>query len=303
MKSIMIGKTSLNIKDYECSNDGVYLPKDKLRLWLYVNMTDACPATCQFCVHAASKSHEASSFDVDTFGKTLKQIAPYVSGISLTGGEPMLNVDLIESVINIIRYSVSPDIELDMVSNGLNINMLPNIKGIDRFATIHISRHAVDDQNNRHLMNWSDAPSAYELKHVFASLKDPGLTVLNCVLQKNGVHDQNSALEYLEFASEVGAANVSFIGMFMANDYCRNEYVSPVGLSLGEDPRVNVWNHFRDHDYCQCSTGDYHAEAGWIRYYYRCPGKQQGPDYCRQLVYGTDNLLRTGFGNSPVIIL
>ena len=129
------------------------------------------------------------------------------------------------------------------------------------------------------------------------------LTVLNCVLQKNGVHNLESVRAYLEMAAEIGAANVSLIGMFLANDYCRENYISPEILDFSGDCRFSIWNHFHDHDYCQCSSGDYKAEAGYVRYYYRCPGNVAKPDYCRQLVYGTDNQLRAGFGDAPTIEL
>lgn len=129
------------------------------------------------------------------------------------------------------------------------------------------------------------------------------MTVLNCVLQKEGVCDLPSAADYLEFAAEIGAANVCFIGMFKANDYCRRNYISPLDIAFEQDRRFNIWNDFRDHGYCRCSTGDYRASAGWIRYYWRAPGAQPAPDLCRQLVYGADNVLRAGFGDSDEIIL
>ena len=129
------------------------------------------------------------------------------------------------------------------------------------------------------------------------------MTVMNCVLQQRGVHDLESVRAYLEMAAWIGAANVSLIGMFKANNYCRINYISPANLDLSGDPRFTVWNHFHDYDYCQCLSGDYRAQSGYIRFYYRCPGKTAGPDVCRQLVYGSDNVLRAGFGNAEVIEL
>ena len=45
------------------------------------------------------------------------------------------------------------------------------------------------------------------------------------------------------------------------------------------------------------------VEVTYVRYYYRCPGNVPAPDCCRQLVYGADNVLRAGFGNSEVVDL
>ena len=303
MKTLQIGRTMLSCKDYECSDDGVYLPKEKLNLWLYIELTDACPAACPFCVFSEAAHRTGKRLDPEKLRKTLQQIAPVVSGVSLTGGEPMTDIPLLEETIRIVQETIPDEIELDMVTNGLNIRKLPELEGIRRFGTIHVSRHAVEDDVNAVLMRWKDAPAMETLKEVFASLPDPGATVLNCVLQQYGVHDMETVRAYLEMAAWIGAANISLIGMFKANDYCRRNYISPAMLDFSGDPRFTVWNHFRDYDYCQCSTGDYKASAGYVRYYYRCPGNVPAPDCCRQLVYGADNLLRAGFGNAEVIEL
>lgn len=294
MRKIRIGKTELTVIDYECSQDGRYLLKEQLRLWLYVILTDSCNAACPFCVNPSKTSGNA--FDVATFSLTLERIVPFISGISLTGGEPMLDTRLVEDVVAVVREKVDPSIELDLVTNGTNLNKLPDLKGLERFTTIHLSRHAPDDATNRQLMRWKKAPSSREIEDVFKALPDSGCTVLNCVLQHSGVHDIHTASAYLEFAAEIGAANVSFIGMFPSNVYCRERYVSPLTLGIHADDRYTTWNNFHDHEFCHCSTGDYRAKRGYIRFYYRCPSLFEKPDYCRQLVYGSDNVLRQGFG-------
>ena len=103
--------------------------------------------------------------------------------------------------------------------------------------------------------------------------------------------------------NSIKAANVSLIGLFHANDYCKENYVSPLALNLETDSRFTIWNHFHDHDFCQCSTGDYKAKSGYIRYYFRCPGNIPTPETCRQLVYRSDNVLRAGFGDAERVEL
>lgn len=298
MREITIGKTVVAVKDYECAQDGDYIPKKEPRLWLYVNLTDACPAACPFCVHAP----DGGTFDIKRFERTLRWVAPHIRGISLTGGEPMLDKGLVEDAVCVINKWVPRETEVDLVTNGVNIAALPELIGIGRFAVLHVSRHAADDTANRRLMRWPQAPSAAQIGEVFSALKDPGMTVLNCVLQAGGIHDLPSVIDYLEFAASLGAANVSFIGMFRANAFCGQNYVSPAAIPFESDARFHIWNRFCDHGYCSCSSGDYHAKAGWIRFYYRCPGDEPAPDYCRQLVYGADNRLRTGFGKESAEI-
>ena len=303
MGTLQIGRTLLECREYVCSRDDVYFPKEKLRLWLYITLTDSCPAGCPFCVCSAAGSSTGQHADPDKLRKVLQQISPVVSGISITGGEPMTDIPLVEEVIRVVEETIPPDIELDLVTNGLHIEKLPGIRGLMRVTRVHVSRHAVEDDRNAELMRWKEGPSMEALKNAFSALPNRGTTVMNCVLQEGGVRDLKSVCSYLEMAAWIGAANVSFIGMFKANDYCRKNYISPAELDFSGDPRFTVWNRFHDHDYCQCLTGDYKARSKYIRFYYRCPGRVPGPEVCRQLVYGPDNVLRAGFGNAAVIEL
>ena len=300
MREIQFGRQTVLAKDYECSQNEIYVPKEQIRLWLYINLKDACPAGCPFCVHASAHQN-SGHLNPDRLRQVLSIIAPQISGVSLTGGEPMLDLPLLEDVIAVLQESVLPSIDLDIVTNGCRLETLPALRGIDRFATIHVSRHAVDDETNAALMNWQDAPTRHLLQEVFADIHDPGAIVLNCVLQKRGVHDLDSAMRYLEMAAEIGAANVSFIGMFPVNDYCRDHYVFPGSFDFQADQRFQIWNQFHDYDYCRCTTGDYRANRRYIRFYCRCPGEKLAPTYCRQLVYGADDKLRQGFGPAAVI--
>lgn len=305
MQFLQIGDCRLPVKDYECSENGVYPEKTRLQLWLYLELNDACPANCPFCVYRAGqgRSVPGGKLDPRRLEQILTEIRPFVRGVSLTGGEPMLEPGHVEQIVRVIRDTLPPEIELDLVTNGVNLARLPTLEGLSRFATVHISRHAADDAQNRGLFGWDGAPSLDALRAVLADLPDRGASVLNCLLQRQGVCDQCSALAYLETAAALGAACVSFIGMFPANDFCRRNAVSPHVLDLAHAPGVTVWNHFRDHGFCECSAGDYLAEAGYVRYYYRCPGPDPAPAYCRQLVIDPAGRLKTGFGAAPEIAL
>ena len=125
--------------------------------------------------------------------------------------------------------------------------------------------------------------------------------VFNCVLQKDGVHDIEGIAEYLEMAAEAGISNTSFISMIPANGYCMDQFVDPEMFNLENDSRFRVWNHFHDYEYCSCSAGDYRARKGWVRYYYRSPGKEKAP-YSRQLVYTENNRLLDGFGGNQIYV-
>lgn len=289
----------LRVKDYYCSDckDGPYIECADVKLWLYINLTDQCNARCPFCVHPQGNSKAV--LDPMVLKKTLKKIAPHVKGVSITGGEPMLYPDLVDEVASIVDETFDLSVELDLVTNGTNLAAIPELRYLDRFSSIHISRHKIDDKENAELMGFS-APTIEEIKSMILGLNDKGKIVFNCTMQNRGVENLKDMAEYLEMAAAAGVRNSSFIGFFPANDYCTENYISPAEIDITEDKRFRVWNQYFDHEFCSCSSGDYNAKAGPTRFYYRCPGKSCST-YCRQLVYNADNSLLDGFRGNRII--
>ena len=165
--------------------------------------------------------------------------------------------------------------------------------------SIHISRHRIDDESNRRVMG-GNTPGLDALSSVIRRSSDPARFVFNCVLQKSGVHNLEDIASYMEMAAEIGMRNSSFIAVVPANHYCREQYVDPGSIDFSQDSRFRVWNCFHDHEYCSCSSGDYRARKGYVRYYYRMPGSLAAP-YARQLVYDAENRLRLGFSGEMVM--
>ena len=250
-----------------------------------------------------------------SFRNILKQAAPFIYSISFSGGEPMLFPALVDELIGIADELLAPRTEIDLVTNGTNIEKLPHLRHFSRLSSIHLSRHAPDDIENRRLMNYETAPSLESIRNTLKAMSDSGKVVLNCVLQENSMHSIRDVVEYLDFAISAGVANTAFISMFKANDYCVSHYISPEMLSLETDAdfaawnelhpdqQFYVWNRFRDHDFCRCLSASYKNSQGQTRFYFRCPGEVRRADYCRQLVYTADNLLVDGFGSSRRILL
>lgn len=296
---ISINRKRYLVKNYYCAaDDNVYIQRRDRRLWLYINLTDGCPASCPFCVNAEKRvSGTGNMIDMTRLGKCLSLIAGHVYGVSITGGEPMLYPDLVDQTAELID-KILPHAILDLATNGLNLDSILSMKMTERFEGIHLSRHVVDDEANRKLMGF-EAPSREDIAVIIKQMSDPGKIVFNCVLQKGGVENLKQVRQYLEMAGDVGVNNTSFIGMFPANEYCRDRFVSPEDV-LVHDSDFHIWNHFHDHDYCSCSSGSYQTLSGPVRYYYRSPGRNSKAPYIRQLVYTADNRLLDGFGGNEI---
>ena len=295
---IRIGKQKLHIKDYYCAGeDDVYLPRKDGKLWLYIHLTNECNAACSFCVNAAErKTSGAGILSLALLRECLISLSGRISGVSITGGEPMLYPDLTDRVAELVM-DILPDAMLDLATNGTNLESILSLRTLDAFEGIHISRHSPDDRINDRVFG-RRMPTAEEIRRLLSGMSDPAKIVLNCVMQKGMTDSEQAVIDYLEMAASAGVRNTSFIGMFRANEYCRENYVSPAILEL-KDPRFHAWNHFHDYDYCSCSSGSFDAVAGPVRFYYRCPGKSR-PSYTRQLVYTADNRLLAGFGGEEI---
>ena len=298
MKTIQIGNRELSVKDYYCAQEGSYIPRDDGRLWLYVNITDVCPGRCPFCVNPGRKSG-STPFDIQRFRDVLAVIRPHVYGVSFTGGEPMTEPSLLDEAIRAAAEIMGRHVEIDLVTGGIDIPGILSLGAAGALDSIHISRHRIDDLENRRLMG-IPAASGNEIRNMVSALSDPAKVTLNCMLQKGGVSDLADIAEYLSFAAGLGVSNVSFIGMIEANGYCKEHYVNPGTIDFSKDAKFRIWNRFRDHEFCSCSSGDYFTGSGWIRFYYRSPGNAK-PPYARQLVYTADNKLLDGFGGAEII--
>ena len=322
MKELRIGNISLAVKDYycksadsfssSCGTDSDYLVKDDPKLWLYVNVTDRCNAGCQFCVsHSNPANTEVAK--IDSFRKALEVARPYIYGVSFTGGEPMLYPAVLDELISVTDEMMPDDSEIDIVTNGTSCSSLCELKNIDRLTTIHISRHSTEDERNDRIMGFHD-PGLIELKELISSVNDPGKFVLNCVLQDGGVDSMEAAAKYLDMAIDIGVQNSCFITMLDVNPSCKDRQVRvdnwPVFSDSGcelwnsshEYAQFNVWNRYHDYSYCSCLSGSYSNLHGRTRFYFRSPGADIAPDYCRQLVYTADNKLRDGFGQHRTVI-
>lgn len=323
MKRIKIADTYLVVKDYHCVECGdffkplegsSYIEKSETKLWLYVNATDFCNANCPFCVSRDSCSMTHSTVDPSAFEDTLQLIKDFVCGVSITGGEPTLALEVVNQLIEVTDKILGHDIEIDLVTNGSNLDKLMHMQWFDRLTSIHISRHHYDDDINNSIMQWK-VPAPFDIRTFMQEVNNPSRVVFNCVLQKGGITSCSDVQKFLDYSISLGVRNTSFITMIKANDYCCENYISalmfPFVSSLGyagwnnshPNAQFDIWNYHRDRKYCSCLSGGYKNENGRTRFYFRCPGEEASPDICRQLVFTSSNVLQDGFGNNRKILM
>ena len=210
----------------------------------------------------------------------------------------MLCYETVNSVIAAVEEICDHTTEIDMVTNGTSFTKIHELIDIEKLDSIHLSRHCIKDEDNNRLFGFR-TESASDIAAVLNALEDPAMFVLNCVLQKTGISSTEDVIDYLEFASSLGIRNVCFIGMSRLNEYCETNYADPADINFTQEKGFHIWNAYRDHDFCSCSSGSYDAEKGSIRFYYRRMGNNSAP-YARQLVYTADNRLLAGFSGAEI---
>ena len=96
------------------------IPQPVEQMRIEVNLVDHCNLNCKFCDHF-SPIAEPYYLSIEEFEKDIKQLAKLTNnklgGLSLIGGEPLLNKDIIEFLRISRKYL--PETVIDVVSNGI----------------------------------------------------------------------------------------------------------------------------------------------------------------------------------------
>ncbi len=103
---------------------------------LYLEITRECSMCCEHCLRG---NHEHEYMSIDTLANSLKDIK-YIKTLLLSGGEPLLNIILLEQLSSIIaKYNIKID-RIGIITNGTicskrHIKALSKIKEkCDEFA-------------------------------------------------------------------------------------------------------------------------------------------------------------------------
>ena len=298
----LLGNTLL-CKGYCCArNGGDYAPKpEPLKLQLSIFPANYCPAGCRFCI-AADTIRDRSKLDLGRLEDTLwkLQAAQAVRGISISGGEPFTDVPLLNRVINLCFRVFGMHMEINVNTNGMNIQRIFEIEQLSCLEALHISRHHYDDAVNSRIFGYP-MPGHEILSHALHSVGCRDLFVLNCMLLKDHIGSAEEVHRYLDFAIEMGAGKVSFITATPVNGYTRAQRVNFSAVLRDEDPRLLFTREYRDYAYCRCRDGVYVSPAGKLIEFYGRETTASGCSYVRGLSYGADNLLRAGY-TGPVLL-
>jgi len=171
-----------------------------------------CDSSCQFCFGSDKKLKKIGRIKyLKKLRDTLDGLPPYFTQISITGGEPTLS-PLLEDILHSIDKDRFPKLVLTTTATK-NGNLL-GTRFIDKVDHINISRHSIDDEENRKIFCNNDIPDKEELKELITELNIAGIDVtLSCVLREKVILDElfrARIIQYIKFAKEVNATACQF---------------------------------------------------------------------------------------------
>ena len=294
----LLGK-KIKIKNYNCSINKDIFQREKIKLNLYIKINDECNAQCLYCSNHNMKNN--GKLDIEKLTFLLKELKKQdlINRISITGGEPMLNFELLNNVINSV-FEVIPNAFLTINTNGFNLKNILNLDEIDKIEGVHISRHHYDDVKNNEIFGIKVA-GYNDIKKVMEMLSNKRLIRLNCLLLKGNIDNIDEVNKYLEFASLLDVFRVGFVSLMKVSDYCKENFIDFNNVFNKDCINTNILRHYYDQNICECINGAYISDEGKIIEYYARMTKELNCDYARQLVYTSDNKLTLGFGKEIII--
>ncbi len=296
IKTINLFGKELAVKNYICSEDGIYYrrkPKETV-LQLSVCLTSRCMASCPFC--SAGNTNEEKKIDLKKLERVLTEIKKEVRilCVSFTGGEPFDDIKLLDEAVSVVFGVFGFDMQVSVKTNGIRLMDMHKIKYLPQIDTIHISRHHYDDAVNDRLFG-IHMPGTEELREIIHSVEYRDIFVINCLLLKNAVSTPAEAHKMLDYAIYLGVPKISFITCMPVNKFAAEQRIRFDDVIREDDSSLLFTRGYHDFDVCRCKDGIYVSDKGDIVEFYGRTTEPQACSYCRGLVYGADNRLRNGF--------
>lgn len=303
LRNIELWGKQLVCKGYVCSEDGInYKAKpEQIKLQISIIPTDYCPGKCPFCI-AGKTIRNNNSLDLKILENRLQELKKVniVRGISITGGEPFVDVDKLDKIVSMVFDIFGYNIELSINTNGIGLNQLDKIRELEHVDTIHVSRHHYDDEINRSLFG-INVPSTEEFQNIVSSLDFPDIFVINCMLMKDYIGTTTEVHKFLDYAITLGVPKVSFITGAPVNPFIANQAVVFDDVLKTDDSSLLFTRGYQDFKYCRCHDGIYVSPEGRLIEFYGRQTDTSSCDYIRGMVIGADGHIRGGF-NGEILL-
>ena len=271
----------------------------------YLMATKKCNGSCLFCdIKKQFLNQPEPEPDLDKLRRTLTGLFGdnLISKISITGGEPLLNPDRTNKLLNTI-FSVKPNAKVDITVNGSLLGNLNLLDHADRLSTIHVSRHHFDQEMNDRVFGLKTA-TLDKLKKYAG--KFPGVISLNCCLVPGYIDSASLVEKYLDWAATIrGLKSAGFISLMNKNEFCATAVVEEKEILDWIDRNPDNFQHdyLYDTDICECRVfRRVPSNFRPMTVFWWKVNKLHLP-YCRQLMFTEDSRLTVNFNEIAEIMV
>lgn len=289
----------IQLRDNLCTCKKGEIINGELYYNLYISITDVCLANCKFCNNNTKQKCTKSNIklDLDKLEAVIKELKNKVelNRISITGGEPLLDISQLNRVLNLIFEVCGKNQMVTINTNGINLAKIFELDSLDLLEGIHVSRHHFDDTINDEIFGFKTA-HIQDIENVQNKLKNKKLLRLNCLLIKDYIDSKDQVKSYLEIASKLNIFRVGFVGLMSINDYSKEHYIEYKDVFEDFDESFQARQLFNK-DVCDCLNGVYMAQNGNLVQYYARVVRKLNPELAGQFNYSFDNHFNAGFNN------
>lgn len=295
MEKIKIFNQDLIVKNELCGTNPEKPRIAHAQLRLYVKLTDNCNAHCLFCANENSCDYGNINLKKLEFVIRYLKSLDRLHGISITGGEPLLEYNKLFKLLDII-YQIDPDIEVQISTNGINLLKLLEYPNINNLESIHISRHHYDDDINNKIFRSDRVATSNDIATLQNHLEDKKIININTIVMKDYISNLQEIKAMLDHVGELGVYKTGFVSLMKCNPYAEEQFINFNTIFSHLDESFFKGHHFYSRDYCECLDGIYLTKYNKLVEYYARMVKDCNCPYTTQLVYTSDNRVTAGFG-------
>lgn len=295
MEKIELFGHELIVRDSLCTTNTDVLKIVNPSLRLYIKLTDVCNANCLFCANGETKDFGDIDFSKLEFIIRYLLDKNLLHGISITGGEPMVNPDKMNDLLNLI-YGIEPNMEVAISTNGFNLREFVNMEYVNNLESIHISRHHYEDRINENIFGSKLVANTDDIIYLLESLDDKRIININTMVMKGYINNLFEIKKMLDYVGDIGVYKNGFVSLMKCNDYSKEHFINFNDIFNSLDENFFLGHHFYSGEYCECVDGLYLSSNNKLVEYYARMVKECNCPYTTQLVYTSDNRLTAGFG-------
>ncbi len=295
MQTINLFGHDIIVRDTLCSTVKGDVKAANPSLRLYIKLTDACNAECLFCANRESRDFGTLDFRRLEFVIRYLLDRGLLHGISITGGEPMINPDKMSTLLNLI-YSIDPNLEVAISTNGYKLRSFLDMEHVNKLESIHISRHHYLDDVNYRVFGSRDIASTEDIMYLQDGLEDKRIININTLVMKDYIEDLAGIKRMLDYVGDVGVYKNGFVSLMKCNKFSRDHFINFNDIFSHLDESFYLGHHFYNGEYCECVDGMYLGNNDKMVEFYARMVKDCDCPYTTQLVYTSDNQVTAGFG-------